>query len=82
MPFADKLKILVVPIYPVDFSLVLGLLPALKEMFFCDVLLENTNHINLSFAYDNSRGQFNSTKIISLLSDRFKDFNGKVVKQN
>jgi archaemetzincin len=79
MPFADKLKILVVPIYPVDFSLVLGLLPALKEMFFCDVLLENTNHINLSFAYDNSRGQFNSTKIISLLSDRFKDFNGKVV---
>jgi len=79
MPSAGRLKILVVPIYPVDFSLVLGLLPALKEMFFCDVLLENTNHINLSFAYDNSRGQFNSTKIISLLSDRFKDFNGKVV---
>jgi archaemetzincin len=70
---------LVVPVYPVDFSLVLGLLPSLKEMFYCDVLLENTNHINLSFAYDNSRGQFNSTKIISLLSDRFKDFNGKVV---
>ncbi len=75
----DKFKVLIVPIYPVDFSLVLDLLPALKETLSCDVLLENTNHIDLLFAYDNSRRQFNSTKIISFLSDRFKNFNGKVV---
>ncbi|CUS83208.1 archaemetzincin [Candidatus Kryptobacter tengchongensis] len=72
-------KILIAPIYPVDFALALTLVSPLKEIFKCDVLLDNTNHINLSFAYDSSRSQFNSTKIILALSEKYKNFNGKVL---
>ncbi|MDW8108875.1 MAG: archaemetzincin family Zn-dependent metalloprotease [Candidatus Kryptonium sp.] len=72
-------KILIVPIYPVDFSLVLTLVPPIREIFKCDVILDNTNHLNLSSAYDSSRYQFNSTKIISILSEKFNNFNGKVL---
>lgn len=72
-------KILIAPIYPVDLTLTLALVSPLKEIFKCDVLLDNTNHINLSLAYDSSRSQFNSTKIISSLSEKYKNFNGKVI---
>ena len=79
MTSQKQCKILIVPIYPVDLELVLSIVPSLKETFKCDVLLNNTNHINLSLAYDSSRAQFNSTKIISILSEKFKNFNGKVL---
>lgn len=79
MTLQKQCKILIVPIYPVDFELALFLVSPLKETFKCQVLLDNTNHINLSLAYDNSRAQFNSTKIISILSEKFQNFNGKVL---
>ncbi len=76
---SSSFKILIVPIYPVDFTIAVSIAPRLKEIFKCDVIIDNTNHLNLSFAYDSSRTQFNSTKIISLLSNKFKNFNGKVL---
>lgn len=79
MTSTKSCKILIVPIYPVDLELVLTLPSQLREIFKCDVLLDNTNHLNLLSAYDSSREQFNSTKIISILLEKFKNFNGKVL---
>ncbi|CUS90621.1 archaemetzincin, partial [Candidatus Kryptonium thompsonii] len=79
MTLTKPCKILIVPIYPVDLELVLTLPSQLREIFKCDVLLDNTNHLNLLSAYDSSREQFNSTKIISILLEKFKNFNGKVL---
>ncbi|MFN3134743.1 MAG: archaemetzincin family Zn-dependent metalloprotease [Candidatus Kryptonium sp.] len=79
MTSTKSCKILIVPIYPVDLELVLTLPSQLSEIFKCDVLLDNTNHLNLLPAYDSSREQFNSTKIISILLEKFKNFNGKVL---
>jgi len=79
MPSSGSFKILIVPIYPIDLGLALSIVSPLKKVFNCEVILDNTNHLNLAVAYDSSRAQFNSTKIISILSDKFKDFNGKVL---
>ncbi len=79
MGTSKSCKILVIPIYPADFELAVSLARSLRDIFKCDILLDNTNHINISFAYDSSRAQFNSTKIISILSDKFKNFDGKIL---
>ncbi len=79
MPLANSSKILIVPIHPVDFELVSTLVSPLSKIFNCEVLLDNTNHINLLSTYDSSRAQFNSTKIISILFEKFKNFNGKIL---
>lgn len=79
MGASKSCKIFIVPIYPIDFTLTMSLAHSLKKIFKCDVLLDNTNHLDISSAYDNSRAQFNSTKIISMLSDKFRNFEGKVL---
>ncbi len=79
MGTSESCKIIIVPIYPVDFSLAMSLARSLKGILKCDILLDNTNHLNISSAYDGSRAQFNSTRIISMLSDKFKNFEGKIL---
>lgn len=76
---APAKSILIVPINPVDRSLLLPLIRPLKATFPCDVEVTQVPPLDGSFALNVSRNQYGSTPLISALLERFEDFTGKIL---
>jgi archaemetzincin len=72
-------SILLVPISPVEGRILESLPAALARVFACPVEIEDSAPLDPTFAFDASRNQFNSTKLLASLLDRFPNLGGKVL---
>jgi archaemetzincin len=71
--------ILLVPILPYEGKVVERLPDSLERVFHCPVKIELSEILDPSFAFDPSRNQFNSTKLLSVLLERFPASSEKIL---
>ncbi len=71
--------ILIVAISPVDRNLLDPLVEPLSSVFGTHVEVSHAQTLEGSFAFNVSRNQYGSTQLISVLLDRFEDFQGKIL---
>ncbi len=72
-------SILIVPIRPVDHAELTSLIAPLISIFEQSISIEESRYVDLAFAFDSYRNQFNSTSIIAALLETYTTHQGKII---